>query len=85
MRTSSSAPAVASQLYFCAELRLAERCADDEVASPTVVTEIVDRKGEAVDVDAIESVHSGERHLIIGCGEVEVGREAACISRSEFS
>lgn len=28
-----------------------------------------------------------ERHpiIIIGCGEVEVGREAPCISRSEFS
>jgi hypothetical protein len=54
-------------------LRSAKRCVHLQVASPAVVAEIFDREGETVDLDAIETLQSRERHLLIGCGEVEVG------------
>jgi hypothetical protein len=37
-----------------------------------------------VDLDAIESLQCRERHILIGCGEVEIGREAAGVSRPEL-
>jgi hypothetical protein len=71
---------VAGQLDVGAELRSAERGLHLQVASPAVVAEIFDREGEAVDLDAIESLQSRERQLLVGRGEVEVGREATRVA-----
>jgi hypothetical protein len=76
---------VARQLYLGAELWSAEWCAHHQIGSPPVVAKIIDREGEPVDFNAIESLQNGERHLLIGCSEVEIGREAAGVSRSELS
>ena len=72
---------MAGQLDLGAELRSAERGLHLQVASPAVVAEIFDREGEAVDLDAIESLQSRERQLLVGRGEVEVGREATRVCR----
>ena len=71
---------MAGQLDLGAELRSAERGLHLQVASPAVA-EIFDREGEAVDLDAIESLQSRERQLLVGRGEVEVGREATRVCR----
>ncbi len=73
------------QLYLGAQLRAAKRIVYQQVTASTVVTEIFNRENEAVDLDAVESLQSGERHLFIGRGEVEVGRETASVARSKLS
>ncbi len=73
------------QLYLGAQLRSAEWRVYQQVTASTVVTEIFNRESETVDLDAVESLQSGERHLLIGRGEVEVGRETVSVARSELA
>ena len=72
------------QLYLGTQLRPAERRVDQQVTTPTVVTEIFNRESESVDLDAVESLQSGERHLLIGRSEVEVGRERPALPALNF-
>jgi len=76
---------VSRQLDLGSQLRPAEGRVYHQVTAPTVATEIFNREGEAVDLDAVESLQSGERHLLIRRGEVEVGREPTSVARSVLS
>ena len=68
-----------------AESGTAERCVDPQVSTSPVVSQVVDREGEVVEIHPVQGVQCGQREIITGCGEVEIGGEAASVSGPEFA